>query len=98
MLASARRAARRPDATPLGSIRSLHYFLRVIEELPHTAVTTRGMKEPEMRQIGRWIAEVLHNLENETVFKRVCSEVEAMTERFPLYEKRRQRATAGRSV
>src|SRR5271167_4632826 len=41
------------------------------------AVTTRGMKEPEMRQIGRWIAEVLHNLENETVLKRVGSEVEA---------------------
>jgi len=62
------------------------------------AVTTRGMQEPEMRQIGRWIAEVLHNLENETVLKRVRSEVEAMTERFPLYEKRRQRAMAGRSV
>jgi len=62
------------------------------------AVTTRGMKEPEMRQIGRWIAEVLHNLENEAVLKRVRSEVEAMTERFPLYPKRRQQAMAGRSV
>src|SRR5262249_20839597 len=62
------------------------------------AVTTRGMKEPEMREIGRWIAEVLHNLENEPVLKRVRSEVETMTERFPLYEKRRPRATAGRIV
>jgi glycine hydroxymethyltransferase len=62
------------------------------------AVTTRGMKEPEMRQIGRWIAEVLHNLENETVLKRVRSEVEATTERFPLYQKRRQQTMAGRSV
>jgi glycine hydroxymethyltransferase len=62
------------------------------------AVTTRGMKEPEMRQIGHWIAEVLHNLENQAVLKRVRSEVEAMTERFPLYEKRRQQALAGRSV
>src|SRR5262252_1417994 len=25
------------------------------------ALTTRGMKEDEMRQVGRWIAEVLHN-------------------------------------
>jgi hypothetical protein len=32
-LASARRTARRPDAMPLGPIRSLHYFLPVIEEL-----------------------------------------------------------------
>ncbi len=36
LLASARRAARRPDAMPLGPIRSLHYFLPVIEELLHT--------------------------------------------------------------
>ena len=33
---AARRAARRPDAIPLGPIRSLHYFLPVIEELLHT--------------------------------------------------------------
>ena len=33
LLASARRAARLPDALPLGPIRSLHYFLPVIEEL-----------------------------------------------------------------
>ena len=36
LLASARRAARRPDAMPLGPIRSLHYFLPVIEELLQT--------------------------------------------------------------
>ena len=36
LLASVRRAARRPDALPLGPIRSLHYFLPVIEELFHT--------------------------------------------------------------
>src|SRR5436190_23698451 len=36
LLASARRAARRPDAIPLGPIRSLHYFLPVIEELLQT--------------------------------------------------------------
>ncbi len=33
LLASARRAARRPDAMPLGTIRSLYYFLPVLEEL-----------------------------------------------------------------
>jgi len=36
LLASVRRAVRRPDAIPLGPIRSLHYFLPVIEELLHT--------------------------------------------------------------
>jgi hypothetical protein len=33
LLASARRANRRPDAMPLGPIRSLHYFVPVVEEL-----------------------------------------------------------------
>jgi hypothetical protein len=33
LLASARRAGRRPDAMPLGPIRSLHYFLPLIEDL-----------------------------------------------------------------
>ena len=36
LLAAVRRAARRPTAIPLGPIRSLHYFLPVIEELLHT--------------------------------------------------------------
>ncbi len=36
LLASVRRAVRRPDALPLGPIRSLYYFLPVIEELLHT--------------------------------------------------------------
>ena len=36
LLGSVRRANRRPDAIPLGPIRSLHYFLPAIEELLHT--------------------------------------------------------------
>jgi len=36
LLASVRRASRRPDAIPLGPIRSLHYFTPIIEELLHT--------------------------------------------------------------
>jgi glycine hydroxymethyltransferase len=47
------------------------------------------MKEPEMRRIGRWIAEVLKNLEDESLGMRVRGEVEALTEQFPLYEDRR---------
>jgi hypothetical protein len=34
-LATARRNTRAPDADPLPPIRSLHYFLPVIDELPH---------------------------------------------------------------
>jgi glycine hydroxymethyltransferase len=62
------------------------------------AVTTRGMKEPEMRHIGAWIGEVLKNLENESVVKRVRGEVEELTERFPLYEKRRVAAVASKPL
>ena len=47
------------------------------------------MKEPEMRQIARWIAEVLNNIEDEATIKRVRSQVELLTEKFPLYERRR---------
>lgn len=52
------------------------------------AVTTRGMKEPEMRLIAGWIAEVLNNLASDAVIERVRKEVAALTDRFPLYEKR----------
>lgn len=53
------------------------------------AVTTRGMKEAEMVQIGKWIAEALNHLEDEAVLGRIRHEVEALTQRFPLYENRR---------
>ncbi len=53
------------------------------------AVTTRGMQEPQMQLIAHWISEVLNNLGDETVVARVRSEVEALTDKFPLYENRR---------
>ena len=59
------------------------------------AVTTRGLKEPEMRLIGGWIAEVLSNPEDETVISRVRREVEDLTARYPLYESRRQALARG---
>ena len=51
------------------------------------AVTTRGMKEPEMRAIGRLIAEVIHAPESEEVRNKVKREVADLTARFPLYPK-----------
>jgi glycine hydroxymethyltransferase len=61
------------------------------------AVTTRRMKEAEMRRIGSWIAEVLNNLENESVRNRVRGEVENLTLQFPLYESRRTAMASGAS-
>jgi glycine hydroxymethyltransferase len=52
------------------------------------AVTTRGMKEPEMRQIGGWIAEALNNVENPQALHRLRDQVSDLTARFPLYENR----------
>lgn len=52
------------------------------------ALTTRGMKEAEMRQIGRMIAEVIREPNSEEVKKRVRKEVAELTARFPLYPKR----------
>jgi glycine/serine hydroxymethyltransferase len=42
-----------------------------------------------MQLIAHWISEVLNNLGNEAVISRVRGEVEALTEKFPLYENRR---------
>jgi glycine hydroxymethyltransferase len=52
------------------------------------AVTTRGMKEPEMRAIGRLIAEVIHAPESEEVRNKVKREVADLTASFPLYPRR----------
>jgi glycine hydroxymethyltransferase len=49
------------------------------------AVTTRGMREPEMEKIAAWITEVLTNLGNGEIETRVRGEIEVMTARFPLY-------------
>src|SRR5213596_2139666 len=49
------------------------------------ALTTRGMKEPEMEAIGDWTADVLDHTGDETVQKRVRREVETLCERFLLY-------------
>ncbi len=52
------------------------------------ALTTRGMKETEMRAIGKMIAAIVREPESEEIKTNVKSEVLEMTERFPLYERR----------
>src|SRR5688500_6768463 len=56
------------------------------------AVTTRGMKEPEMKEIGRLIAEIINAPESEEVRAKVQRSVTELTARFPLYPKRLNRA------
>src|SRR5262250_2919177 len=59
------------------------------------ALTTRGMKEAEMRQIGHWIAEVLNNRTDSSVLGKVRRQVMQLADAFPLYAERRERAHAG---
>jgi glycine hydroxymethyltransferase len=49
------------------------------------AVTTRGMKEEEMRKIGHWIAAVVKDIRNESVIRKVGAEVHEMSKTFSLY-------------
>jgi len=58
------------------------------------AVTTRGMKEAEMRQISHWIAEALDHRTDAAVLAKIRKQVLGMAEEFPLYADRRARAQA----
>jgi len=58
------------------------------------ALTTRGMKEGEMQQVGRWIAEALLQRNDAAVLGRIRKEVLGLCEAFPLYAERRARAQA----
>lgn len=49
------------------------------------AVSTRGMGEGEMEQIGRWIAEVLSRPDDEAAITRIKKETLALTRQFPIY-------------
>jgi glycine hydroxymethyltransferase len=58
------------------------------------ALTTRGMKESEMRQIGRWISEVLLHHTDTAVLAKVRKQVLELAEAFPLYPERRAKTQA----
>jgi len=49
------------------------------------ALTTRGMKEPEMRQIAAWIAKALEHRNDDAVLERIRGEVADLAAKFPLY-------------
>src|SRR6202046_5709296 len=58
------------------------------------ALTTRGMKEGEMKQIGRWIAEALLQRTDAAVLSKVRKQVLDLCEAFPLYAERRAKSQA----
>jgi glycine hydroxymethyltransferase len=47
------------------------------------SVTTRGMKEDEMRQIARWMDEVMDNVKDEEALDRIAAEVRDFSRQFP---------------
>src|SRR3990172_6303706 len=49
------------------------------------AVTTRGMKEPEMDKIAEYIDKVLSNIGNDGVYSEVRKAVEDLCKKFPVY-------------
>ena len=62
------------------------------------ALTTRGMKEDDMRAIGRMIASVVHEPESEDVKARVRRDVLELTERFPMYQGRLKPQAGGANI
>ena len=55
------------------------------------AVTTRGMREAEMAEIGRMIGEVLDRPQDEPTLKRTAGKVKELAQQFPLYAARLKR-------
>src|SRR5438045_1796646 len=58
------------------------------------ALTTRGMKEEQMRQVGRWIAQALNQRQDGAILTKIRRQVLELAETFPLYPERRLRAAA----
>jgi glycine hydroxymethyltransferase len=53
------------------------------------ALTTRGMKEPEMRRIAVWIAKALDRRNDDVALEAIRGEVAELANQFPLYAWRR---------
>ena len=50
------------------------------------AVTTRGMKEDNMRLIASYIADVIKNINNEQIIQAIAEKVKILCAQFPLYQ------------
>lgn len=49
------------------------------------AITTRGMKQPEMKVIAKGIADVIDNYKDKAVLKKVKEDIQELCKQFPLY-------------
>jgi glycine hydroxymethyltransferase len=56
------------------------------------ALTTRGMKEAEMKTIGAWIADALNHRSDPQKLRQIRKQVIELSEEFPLYAERRKAA------
>ena len=52
------------------------------------AITTRGMKEGEMRLIASYIADVIKNINNEKNIQAIAEKIKTLCDQFPLYQGR----------
>jgi glycine hydroxymethyltransferase len=59
------------------------------------AVTTRGMKEKEMEQIGDFIVRALNHVADEQALQSIAGEVGELCQRFPVYPRRLSRREGG---
>ncbi len=59
------------------------------------ALTTRGMKEAEMKVIGNWIAKALDVRNDDAALERIRGEVAELANQFPLYAWKRTPAAVG---
>jgi glycine hydroxymethyltransferase len=48
------------------------------------ALTTRGMKEAEMRQIAQWITTVLANPDDEKRLQKIRGDIQSFCQQFPV--------------
>ena len=55
------------------------------------AVTTRGMKEAQMRQIASFIDEAVSDINDESKIKKVAKKVDTLVKKFPLYKEKIKR-------
>lgn len=50
------------------------------------ALTTRGMGTKEMKLIAKWISTVVKNVNDDTIIKKIRSEVEELCQQYPIYK------------
>jgi glycine hydroxymethyltransferase len=62
------------------------------------SITTRGLREPEMEQVGNWVADVLEKLGDAETEQRVRKQVATLAERFPIYAARLSGRTGSREA